>query len=98
MQFEPVVKQSANVIEAIVEEARAAAVDLVVLGEPVPTMMDQGGAGRRFVHEVARLMPPGVRVLVVPTVMDEPSASGAPSAADAAAASRAAQAVEDPSS
>jgi Kef-type K+ transport system membrane component KefB len=71
VQFEPVVKHSANVIDAIVEEARAAAVDLVVLGEPVPTMMDQGGAGRRFVHEVARRMPRGVRVLVVPTVMEE---------------------------
>ncbi|MFT5564872.1 MAG: nucleotide-binding universal stress UspA family protein [Myxococcota bacterium] len=71
VQFEPVVKHSANVIDAIVEAARAAAVDLVVLGEPVPTMMDQGGAGRRFVHEVARRMPRGVRVLVVPTVMEE---------------------------
>ncbi len=68
VQFEPVVRQGSSVVDCIAEEARAAAVDLVVLGEPVPRMMDQGGSGRRFVHEVAGRMPPGVRVLVVPTV------------------------------
>lgn len=71
VQFEPVVRQSASVIDCIAEEARNAAVDLVMLGEPVPKLLDQGGGGRRFVHEVAERMPAGVRVLVVPTVMSD---------------------------
>lgn len=83
VQFEPVVRQSASVVDCIVEEARAAAVDLVVLGEPVPRMMDQGGGGRRFVHEVAGRMPPGVRVLVVPTVVgDREEQTSVPTIAD----------------
>ena len=87
VQFEPVVRQSASVVDCIVEEARAAAVDLVVLGEPVPRMMDQGGGGRRFVHEVAGRMPPGVRVLVVPTVVgDREEATPTPTIADPAGA------------
>lgn len=86
VQFEPVVRQSASVVDCIVEEARAAAVDLVVLGEPVPRMMDQGGGGRRFVHEVAGRMPSGVRVLVVPTVVgDREEATPVPTIADPAA-------------
>lgn len=85
VQFEPVVRQSASVVDCIVEEARAAAVDLVVLGEPVPRMMDQGGGGRRFVHEVAGRMPPGVRVLVVPTVVgDREEQTSLPTVADPA--------------
>lgn len=71
VQFEPIVRQSADVVECIVDTAREAAVDLVVLGEPVPALMEQGGAGRRFVHDVARRMPAGVRVLVVPTVLPD---------------------------
>ena len=87
VQFEPVVRQSASVVDCIVEEARAAAVDLVVLGEPVPRMMDQGGGGRRFVHEVAGRMPPGVRVLVVPTVVgDREETTSPPTIADPAGA------------
>lgn len=87
VQFEPVVRQSSSVVDCIVEEARAAAVDLVVLGEPVPRMMDQGGGGRRFVHEIAGRMPAGVRVLVVPTVVgDRETSAPVPTLADPAGA------------
>lgn len=69
VQFEPIVRHGTDVVECIVETAREAAVDLVVLGEPVPATEEEGGSGRRFVHEVTRRMPTGVRVLVVPTVL-----------------------------
>jgi nucleotide-binding universal stress UspA family protein len=72
VQFEPVVRHSTDVVQCIVDTARAAAVDLVVLGEPVPAISEQGGSGRRFVHEVVRRMPAGVRVIVVPTVLPDP--------------------------
>ncbi len=67
VHFEPVVREAADVVDCIVETARTAAVDLVVLGEPVPPTAEQEDAGRRFVHDVARRMPVGVRVLVVPS-------------------------------
>lgn len=70
VQFEPLVRESDSVVDAIVEEARRAAVDLVVLGEPVPRRLDLGG-GRRIVHDIAVRLPAGVRVLVVPTTLDE---------------------------
>ncbi|MDX1658303.1 MAG: universal stress protein [Nitriliruptorales bacterium] len=70
VQFEPVVRESDSVVDAIIEEARRAAVDLVVLGEPVPSVLDAGG-GRRIIHEVASRVEAGVRVLVVPTTFDE---------------------------
>lgn len=83
VQFEPVVREAASVVACIAEEARRAAVDLVMLGEPAPRMLEQGGTGRRIVHEVTRALPAGVRVLVVPTVMDEPPpASGIDESAD----------------
>ncbi len=70
VQFEPVVRESDNVVEAIAEESRRGAVDLVVMGEPLPGLLDQGGS-RRIVHEVAARVPAGVRVLVVPTTVDD---------------------------
>lgn len=70
VQFEPVVREADSVVDAIVEEATRAAVDLIVLGEPAPRLLDRGG-GKRIIHEVAARVPPGVRVMVVPTVLDE---------------------------
>lgn len=84
VQFEPVVYESHSIVEAITEVARNAAVDLVILGEPVPRLLERGG-GRRIVHEIAARLPPGVRVLVVPTVLEEERTAPAGSAARAAA-------------
>lgn len=76
VQFEPVVRESDNVVDAIAEESRKAAVDLVVMGEPLPRLLDRGG-GRRIVHEVAARVPAGVHVMVVPTVLaDRDAAAG----------------------
>lgn len=65
--FRPVVVVSDSVVDAIVDEALASKVDLIVLGEPYPRALDRGG-GQRIVHEVARRVDPRVRVLVVPTL------------------------------
>lgn len=66
VMFEPLVRESESVADAIVEEARRAAVDLVMLGESVP-QGDEQGSGRQLVQEVASRVGPGVGVLVVPT-------------------------------
>ncbi len=68
VQFEPVVRTADSVVDAIVEESLRGAVDVVVLGEPAPRRLDRGG-GRRIVHEVLERLEPGIRVLVVPTVL-----------------------------
>lgn len=70
VQFEPLVRESDSIVEAIAEESRRGAVDLVVMGEPLPRLLDRGG-GRRIVHEVAARVPAGVRVMVVPTTMED---------------------------
>ncbi len=71
VQFEPVVREHESLVDAIVEEAKRAAVDLVVMGEPLPGPMDHGPR-RRLVHEVAARLDAGVRVLVVPTPVTPP--------------------------
>lgn len=76
--FDPVVVEASSIVDAIVEEARRAAVDLVVLGEPVPRLLDRGG-NRRIVHDIAGRLPDGVRVLIVPTTIEtrpEPAPAG----------------------
>ncbi len=65
--FRPVVLAADSVVDAIVDQAHAADVDLIVLGEPYPRALDEGG-GQRIVHEVTRRVRPGIRVLVVPTL------------------------------
>lgn len=65
--FQPVVMVSDSVVDAIVATAIDQDVDLIVLGEPYPRALDRGG-GRRIVHEVARRVSPGIRVMVVPTL------------------------------
>ena len=74
--FQPVVREHESLVDAIVEEARRAAVDLVVMGEPVPGPLDHGAA-RRLVHEVAARLDAGVRVLVVPTPVTPPASGKA---------------------
>ncbi len=67
---ERIMRESESVVDAIVEVARVAAVDLVVIGEPATRALDRGG-GRRIVHEVAERLPEGVRLIVVPTIMKQ---------------------------
>lgn len=69
--FQPVVVVSDSVVDAIVATAIEQDVDLIVLGEPYPRALDRGG-GRRIVHEVARRLPPSIRVMVVPTLERQP--------------------------
>lgn len=64
LSFEPIVREASSVVDAIVQTAREAAVDLIVMGESAPGLLDQGG--RRLVHEVAEHA--DVPVIVVPTV------------------------------
>ncbi len=71
VRFEPIVREAESVVDAIVEESRAGAVDLVLLGEPLPGRFDRG-LGRRIVHTVADRLDEGVRLLIVPTTLDEP--------------------------
>jgi len=66
--FQAIVRAGDSVVDAIVEVALDAAVDLIVIGEPVSRGLDRGG-GRRIVHEVAERLPPTVRVVVIPTVL-----------------------------
>lgn len=68
VQCERIYRESESVVDAIVDVATAAAVDLVVIGEPTTRALDRGG-GRRIVHEVAERLPKGVRLIVVPTLL-----------------------------
>lgn len=72
VQFEAVVREADDVVDAIVEEARRAAVDVVVLGESAP---DSAGdvPGRDFVHAVIGRLDPTVKVLMIPTVLRSPT-------------------------
>ncbi len=72
VQCEQIVKEGESVVDTIVDVARVAAVDLVVIGEPATRALDRGG-GRRIVHEVAERLPDGVRLLVVPTLTKQGS-------------------------
>lgn len=71
------VRRSDSVVDAIIGEVEEHDVDLVVLGEPYHGSLDRGG-GRRIVHEVAERVPPGVRVLVIPTLEGLPTVRAAP--------------------
>ncbi|HEX2026452.1 MAG TPA: cation:proton antiporter [Nitriliruptorales bacterium] len=68
LSFEPIVREASSVVDAIVETAREAAVDLIVMGESAPRLLDRGG--RRLVHEVAERA--DVPVIVIPTVSRGP--------------------------
>lgn len=64
LAYEAVVRESNSVADGVVEVAREAAVDLIVVGEPTSRLLDRGG--HRLVHEIAQRA--DVPVLVVPTV------------------------------
>ncbi len=69
VKFEPVVRSHGNVVDAIIEEAERAAVDLIVMGEPQPrSLLDRGA--RKFIHDVIEGAPREVRVMVIPTALD----------------------------
>ncbi|MFT5222519.1 MAG: nucleotide-binding universal stress UspA family protein, partial [Glaciecola sp.] len=68
VQCEQIFRESESVVDAIVDVARVAAVDLVIIGEPATRALDRGG-GRRIVHEVAERLPSGVRLIVIPTIL-----------------------------
>lgn len=68
VQFEAVVREADDVVEAIAAEARRAAVDVVVLGETAPEG-ESSTPSRAFIHAVIDRLDPTVRVMVIPTIV-----------------------------
>ncbi|MBW3578021.1 MAG: cation:proton antiporter [Actinobacteria bacterium] len=79
VQFQEVVRESDDVVETVVDEARLVGADLVVMGAPLPTgVADRSRTGLRavsgtaaVVDRVAERLAPDVRVMVIPTAFDE---------------------------
>ncbi|MBW3562165.1 MAG: cation:proton antiporter [Actinobacteria bacterium] len=66
LSYEAVVREATSIVDAILEVAREAAIDLIVMGEPAPRLLDRGG--HRMVHEVVQRA--DIPVLIVPTLAD----------------------------
>lgn len=84
VDFQQVVRESEDVVDTIVDEARLVGADLVMMGAPLSSRdsarIDADGAGVRVVSgagavvdRVAARLAPEVRVMVIPTAFDERS-------------------------
>lgn len=70
VECETLVREHDNVLEAILEEVERQRADLIVIGES--GVDDQGRrspASADLVHELAERVPPGVQVMMLPTVL-----------------------------
>lgn len=79
VEFQEVVRESDDVVETVVDEARLVGADLVVMGAPLSTgAASRSSTGLRavsgttgVVDRVSERLAPDVRVMVIPTAFDE---------------------------